>query len=95
MLTNLKQLGDSGVYLFGHQDDAVCGVGWSGNENRSDVERVCNDYPALVGFDLGGIEKGDSVNSDGVPFSRIREEAIRHFDQGGMVTISWWKHHTA
>ena len=89
MLTNLKQLGDSGVYLFGHQDDAVSGVGWSGNENRSDVERVCNDYPALVGFDLGGIEKGDSVNIDGVPFSRIREEAIRHFDQGGMVTISW------
>ena len=40
LLTNLKQLGDSGVYLFGHQDDAVSGVGWSGNENRSDVERA-------------------------------------------------------
>lgn len=89
LLTNLKLQGEKGFYLFGHQDDPVSGVGWSGEVNRSDVERVCNDYPALVGFDLGGIEKGDSVNSDGVSFKLIQEAAIRHFDQGGMVTLSW------
>ena len=57
LLMNLKELGDSGVYLFGHQDATLYGVGWNGDENRSDVKSVCNDFPALVGFELGGIEQ--------------------------------------
>ena len=96
LLTNLKALGDSSVWLFGHQDDTVYGVGWEADytndstiHQRSDVKSVCNDYPALLGFELGGIEKGDDRNIDGVPFSRIRKEAIAHFDRGGMVTLSW------
>lgn len=28
LLTNLKQLGDSSVYLFGHHDDTVYGIGY-------------------------------------------------------------------
>ena len=89
LLTNLKALGDSGVYLFGHQDDTVYGVGWTGEEDHSDVKGICNDYPALLSFDLGNIENGDSVNLDGVSFDRIRQEIIRHYDQGGMVSLSW------
>ena len=89
LLANLKQLGDSGVYLFGHQDATLYGVGWNGDENRSDVKSVCNDFPALVGFELGGIEQGDSVNIDGVSFDRIRKAAVRQYDQGGMVSFSW------
>ena len=89
LLTNLKVLGDSGVYLFGHQDDTVYGVGWEYEDDHSDVKGVCNDYPALLGFDLGNIEKGDSVNIDGVPFERIRQEVIRQYDHGGMVSLSW------
>jgi hypothetical protein len=75
LLTNLKQLGDSSVYLFGHHDDTVYGIGWEadyGNDStihqRSDVKSVCNDYPALLSFDLGHIELGDERNLDGVPF---------------------------
>jgi mannan endo-1,4-beta-mannosidase len=89
LLINLKALGDSSVYLFGHQDDTVYGIGWTGDEDRSDVESVCNDYPALLGFDLGNIEKGDSANLDGISFERIRQEVIRHYDRGGMVSLSW------
>lgn len=89
MLCNLKALGDSGVYLFGHHDDTVYGIGWEGDNDRSDVKSVCNDYPALLGFDLGLIELGDTVNMNGVSFSRIRQEIIRQYDRGGMATLSW------
>ena len=96
LLTSLKSLGDSTVYLFGHHDDTVYGIGWEADyENdstihtRSDVQSVCNDYPALLSFDLGHLELGDERNLDGVPFSRIRQEIIAHYDRGGMITLSW------
>ena len=88
LLANLKATAEKG-YLVGHQDDPVYGVGWVGDSCRSDVKSVCNDYPSVVGFDLGHLELGDSVNLDGVPFNRMREEIIRQFDRGGMVTLSW------
>lgn len=88
LLTNLKAQALKG-YMYGHQDDPVYGVGWVGDENRSDVKSVCNDYPAVMGFDLGHLELGDSVNLDGVPFRRMRKEIISQFERGGMVTLSW------
>ncbi len=96
LLANLKQIGDSSVYLFGHHDDTVYGIGWAADytndstiHQRSDVKSVCNDFPALLSFDLGHLELGDSLNLDGVPFNRIRQEIIAHFDKGGMVTLTW------
>ena len=96
MLGNLKLLGDSGVYMFGHHDDTVYGIGWEADYTndstvsaRSDVKSVCGDLPAVLSFDLGHIELGDDKNLDGVPFDRIRKEIINHFDHGGMVTLSW------
>lgn len=96
MLGNLKLLGDSGVYMFGHHDDTVYGIGWEADYTndstvsaRSDVKSVCSDLPAVLSFDLGHIELGDDKNLDGVPFDRIRKEIINHFDHGGMVTLSW------
>lgn len=96
LLSHLKALGDSSVYLFGHHDDTVYGIGWEADytndstvHQRSDVKSVCNDFPALLSFDLGHIELGSDRNLDSVPFSRIRQEAIAHYDRGGMVTLSW------
>ena len=88
LLANLREISANG-YLVGHQDDPVYGVGWVGDSCRSDVKSVCGDFPAVIGFDLGHLELGDSVNLDGVPFDRMRDEIIRHFDRGGMVTLSW------
>ena len=96
LLTNLKLTGDSTVYMFGHHDATVYGIGWEADYSndstihlRSDVKSVCNDHPALLSFDLGHIELGDERNLDGVPFDRIRKEIIAHYDRGGMVTLSW------
>ena len=76
LLANLREISANG-YLVGHQDDPVYGVGWVGDSCRSDVKSVCNDYPAVIGFDLGHLELGDSVNLDGVPFDRMKQEIIR------------------
>ena len=96
LLENLKALGDSAVYLFGQHDATVYGIGWEADytndstvHSRSDVKSVCNDFPALLSFDLGHIELGDERNLDGVPFSRIRQEIFAHYDRGGMITLSW------
>ena len=88
LLSNLKKLSAEG-YLVGHQDGTVYGIGWVGDSCRSDVQSVCGDFPAVLGFDLGHLELGDSLNLDGVPFDRMRQEIIRQYERGGMVTLSW------
>ena len=84
-LTSINKIG----YMFGHQDDTFYGLNWEWELDRSDIYETVGDYPAIMGFDLGGIELGDDKNLDDVPFYRIREELIKHHQRGGIVTISW------
>jgi len=84
-LDSLRQVG----IMYGHQDDPMYGLTWEYEADSSDVKNVCGDYPAVMGFDLGGIEMGDRKNLDSVPFSRMTEEIIAHYQRGGIVTLSW------
>ena len=90
-LAKLQQRG----YMMGHQDDPFYGVTWDGTyvgaapSDSSDVLRTVGDYPAVMGFDLGGIEVGDAKNLDSVPFTRIHDELVTHHERGGIVTVSW------
>lgn len=90
-LAKLQQRG----YMMGHQDDPFYGVTWDGTyvgtapSDSSDVLRTVGDYPAVMGFDLGGIEVGDAKNLDSVPFTRIHDELVAHHERGGIVTVSW------
>lgn len=43
----------------------------------------------MFSWDLGGIENGDSLNLDGVPFRLIRKNAIELNRNGGVNTFSW------
>ncbi len=95
LLNNLKLLGDSAVYLFGHQDDTLYGIGWSfesidstASQQHSDIKSICNDYPALVGFDITGIEKGNQQTASGISFDRIRQEVVNAYNNNGIVTLS-------
>ena len=76
-------------YMYGHQDDTFYGLTWDWDDNRSDTYELVGDYPAVMGFDLGGIEMGDMKNLDSVPFTRIREEIVKQHERGGIITISW------
>ena len=84
-LDTLRQKG----YMFGHQDDPMYGLTWAYDKDSSDVKNVCGDYPAVMGFELGGIEMGDEKSLDSVPFTRITEEVVNHYKRGGIVTLSW------
>ena len=88
LLQRLRSLRTNGI-MFGHQDDPFYGLGWKWDRGRSDVLAVAGDYPAVMGFELGGIEVGDAKSLDSVPFVRIREELLAHVRRGGIATISW------
>lgn len=88
LLERMKKLQKKG-YMYGHQDDPFYGITWEWDEDRSDTQELVGDYPAIMGFDLGGLEVGDSKNLDSVPFTRMRQEIIRHYERGGIITLSW------
>ena len=88
LLERLQVLAKKGV-MYGHQDAPFYGLTWEWEDGRCDVKETCGDFPAVMGFELGGIEMADAKNLDSVPFFRMREEIIAHHERGGIVTISW------
>ena len=95
MLGRMASLSGQKQLMYGHQDDTSYGHSWNGCvddpalEGRSDTKDVCGDYPGIIGFDLGDVENGADRNLDGVPFDKIRREAVAQYLRGGMVTMSW------
>lgn len=88
LIDELNSVKGDGI-LFGHQDDLAYGKNWSYVEGESDVKRVAGDYPAVFGWELGGIERGDEVNLDSVPFIEMQRLAIKAHQMGGINTYSW------
>jgi len=89
LYSNLKPVAQKG-FLFGHQDDLAYGVNWRYEKDRSDVKDVCGDYPALYGWDLGGLERNNNdKNIDGIPFKNMRQYIKEGYRRGGVITISW------
>ncbi|MFV0290749.1 MAG: glycoside hydrolase family 26 protein [Mangrovibacterium sp.] len=88
LLISLKNMPQYGI-LFGHHDDPLYGIGWEFEADRSDVKSVCGDYPAVMSFDIGHIELGKPYSLDSVPFQTLRNEIVKQYERGGMVTISW------
>lgn len=88
LIERLDSLQHRGI-MYGHQDDPFYGITWEWERDRSDTYELVGDYPAVMGFDLGGLEEHHDKNLDSVPFSWIREEAIRHAERGGIITFSW------
>lgn len=75
--------------MFGHQDDLAYGVNWKYEPGRSDVKDAAGDYPAVYGWDLGGLEKKSDKNIDGIPFELMRKYIVEGHRRGGVITISW------
>lgn len=85
----LAQGVEKGTVLFGHHDDTAYGHTWQYEPGRSDVKEVTGFYPAIINWDLGGIENADSANLDGVPFTYMKEQALAQHERGGINTFSW------
>lgn len=88
LIESLNNVKGKGI-LFGHQDDLAYGMQWSYVDGESDVKRVTGDYPAIFGWELGGIELDQSHNLDSVPFDAMKRLAKWGHEQGGINTFSW------
>lgn len=88
MRDNLRPYIDKGV-MIGQMYGTMQGVGWQSDSLRSDIFEICNDYPAVVGYRLDGIERGGDRNVDGLRFESIRYNAINYFHRNGLILMSW------
>jgi mannan endo-1,4-beta-mannosidase len=81
LYSNLELL--SGQYLmYGMHDATGYGVGWSGDDDRSDVKSVCGSYPAVYSWDMSVIDKNGDMN-------RFTYRIISAYQRGGINTICW------
>lgn len=85
---NLWKLLDKGM-MFGHQDDLGYGVTWRMEKGRSDVKETAGDYPAVFGWDIGGIEKDAEGSIDIISFREQTKFIEQVYNWGGINTISW------
>ncbi|NDW10173.1 glycoside hydrolase family 26 protein [Dysgonomonas sp. 520] len=86
--TTLHARMNEGVML-GHQDALAYGNMWYGEAGRSDVKSVCGDYPAVVGWNLGKVEVNSALNTDSVPFAKIKEYVAKVNKMNGITTFNW------
>lgn len=80
---NLEQ-GCGTRLLFGMHDATGYGVGWSGDDDRSDVRDVCGDYPALYGWDINVVDRGSPQQ-----LARFTYRIQSAFGRGGVNTLCW------
>ncbi len=85
---NLAKLQGKHV-LFGHQDDLAYGVNWINESGRSDVKDTAGAYPAVTGWEIGGLELDHAANLDRVNFVEMRAWISDIYLRGGVNTISW------
>lgn len=75
--------------LFGHQDALAYGHNWYGEPYRSDVKDVVDDYPAVIGWEIGHIEIDAPYNLDSIYFSDMKRYIQEGHKRGSVNTISW------
>jgi len=68
--------------LFGMQHATGYGVGWSNNDDRSDIKDVCGDFPAIYGEEFRQLIQGFEVD-------RFRYRITSAYQRGGVITICW------
>lgn len=86
LFKNLMQVSNKYV-LYGHQDDLAYGIGWKDVPGNSDIKAVTGSFPAVFGWDIGGI--GDSCNLDSVDFKKMKQWITDAYLMGGINTVSW------
>ncbi|MCK4640824.1 MAG: T9SS type A sorting domain-containing protein [Candidatus Marinimicrobia bacterium] len=81
LFANLDRLAQD-YFMFGMHDATGYGVGWSGDDDRSDLKDVCGSYPAVYSWDANDIARRFDV-------SRLRYRMISAFERGGINTLCW------
>lgn len=85
---NIKAFANDGT-LVGQMYGTLEGVGWQCDSDRSDIRSICGDRPAVLGYELTGIEQGKEKNCDGLSFDAIRQDVLKNFKRGGLLIMNW------
>ncbi len=80
---NLEQ-GCGKRLLFGMHDATGYGVGWSGDDDRSDIKSVCGDYPALYSWDMNTVDRGSADE-----MRRFIYRIKSAYSRGAVNTLCW------
>lgn len=78
---NLKMLKETTLF-FGMHDATGYGVGWQGDDDRSDVKDVCGSMPALFSEDMNGVTRNREV-------ARIKYRLTNAYNEGSFITMCW------
>jgi mannan endo-1,4-beta-mannosidase len=81
LFMNLQKITNKNL-LFGMHDTTGYGVGWSGNDNRSDIKDVCGDFPAIFSEDINHVELDHQVE-------RLRYRLTSAYNAGSIITLCW------
>jgi mannan endo-1,4-beta-mannosidase len=91
LFENMKRLSGEGV-MFGHQNTLLYGYSWRGEPQRSDVNDVVGDFPAVYGWDVMDVLRNDRPGEiPGAGPDRLRECVREAHSRGGVSTFSWHK----
>jgi mannan endo-1,4-beta-mannosidase len=86
---NLQRIAKTKI-MFGHMEDNMNGYsGWSKVYGRSDVFNVTGAYPAVYGFDFGGITSFHRGNYIKDEMKNIHDHVIEAYKRNGIITFSW------
>lgn len=86
--TNVKAFADK-FCMVGQMYGTLEGVGWQCDSGRCDMHNICNDRPAVNGYDISGMETGSKVNDDGLSFESIRRDVLENFRRGSLLVLYW------
>ncbi|MDX1699740.1 MAG: glycosyl hydrolase [Melioribacteraceae bacterium] len=80
---NLKNLAQSSI-IFGHHHSTFYGIGWRGDEDRSDVKDVAGAHPGLIGWDFE-----DFVKIGDEKYHNLRQMVIAAHEKGIVNAFCW------
>ena len=75
--------------MLGQMYATAEGIGWTGDSCRSDLNEVTGDHPAVVGYELAGIESGKARNADGIDTALIQRTAVEFMHRQGLAVMLW------
>ncbi|MFZ4620798.1 MAG: glycosyl hydrolase [Bacteroidota bacterium] len=68
--------------LFGMHDVTGYGVGWTGDDDRSDIKSVVGEYPSFYAEDITSIDQNNNVD-------RFTYRVTSAYNRGGVISFVW------
>ncbi len=85
LYSKLQLITQQGI-AFGQQGTGAIDI----NSDKSDFRKVAKEWPAIIGFDLEGLDLRDPLNPDPAIVKDCRKESILEAHKNGsIITISW------